>query len=729
MSAARTLVAALFLLLLASAVSAATYYVDINSGDNGHTTLEAQNPSTPWKNISYALGSVESGSVVRVAAGRYSTFEGEASLLDIGAGITLSGESSNTVTIEGRIGDSQYLIGLQDNAALLHCLVRSFPEYFGVPGPDRGQLVRVLGQGVRVDDNIFRDLTGQGACLHFSSSTYGAAAGNVLSGGTYGVTTASQQPVTLEGNTIAWCSIGLRSTLASGFSPAPIFASGNIISARPVLNDLSGTGITGNGDFTLDRNCVWGNTTNYGPNVAAHLTDINAQPRFLDSSSAAGDFRLFSDSPCIGAGPGGANIGAYQGSGVGTSNFRATVFVSGAGSDSPRLVGGTESSPWRSITYAANYAEQELFAKAGVYNAAAGETFPLSFVYLRRLRGESPAVATIEGAASQLLTINNPLTIEGFTLINADTNPDGYVVNVGGSGIRGDIIGNRILWAGAYPAGSCGVFIKASQGYVSRNELRNLYYGVAAYNSGGSGTATVENNTIVKCRIGVAALNDKVFIKNNIISNNPEGAPLITSNGVYSSGEAVCSYNDVYLNAHNYLNQHGGTGATAGPGSISAEALFYDVANDDYRLRFGSPCIAAGEGGLDLGAYPYVPTTTTTPSTTTSTAVGTTTTTSTTTTITPIPAGRSFSPITMGSRGAVINLAFSSRISGPVRCLVQDLGVTPPQPLGEFELSVSEGNNLLSLPAARAWTGKLIRVTFIHGGSAYSAKCLVPALP
>jgi hypothetical protein len=75
MSAARTLVAALFLLLLASAVSAATYYVDINSGDNGHTTLEAQNPSTPWKNISYALGSVESGSVVRVAAGRYSTFE------------------------------------------------------------------------------------------------------------------------------------------------------------------------------------------------------------------------------------------------------------------------------------------------------------------------------------------------------------------------------------------------------------------------------------------------------------------------------------------------------------------------------------------------------------------------------------------------------------------------------------------------------------------------------
>jgi parallel beta-helix repeat protein len=124
-------------------------------------------------------------------------------------------------------------------------------------------------------------------------------------------------------------------------------------------------------------------------------------------------------------------------------------------------------------------------------------------------------------------------------------------------------------------------------------------------------------------------------------------------------------------------------------------------------------------------------TTTTTPTTTTTTGTSTTTTTGTTTTTStlPIPEGKVFSAIRMSSSGALVNLSFTSRFSGPVKCFVEDIGVSPAGNLGTLDLQVSEGNNYLSLPAAKAWAGKLIRMTFVHGGVSYRVKGFVPATP
>lgn len=726
------------LLVCATSASATTYYVNVNTGDNSRSSAEAQNPSTPWKNVSYAVASVESGSLVMVAAGHYSTFEGERAYYSLPGGISVSGESTSTVTIEGTIGKGIVFLSLDTGSSLANChvttgtyLISSWPD--DTPG---GSLLYIWGQNVLVRDVLVTNLSGRGAAIDFRDGSSGTVSGCLITG-MYGIWINTINTVTAELNSVVWCYSGLRAVGGT------VRASGNIISCRPMLTDIYGTGIVGTATFALDHNCVWGNNTNYS-GVTPGLTDISVLPRFLNGSSSTGDFRLFADSPCLGTGPGGKNIGFYQGSGVGTSNFRETAYVSGTGSDIPRPGAGSESSPWRSITQAANYAETAIYAGAGLYTAAAGETFPLgAYPYLRSLRGVSPDLATIEGDASSILRFVYPLTLEGFTLINSSVTPDGSILLVNSPNVRGDAIGNRLFWSGAYPAFSCGVYVKNSEGLVRNNEIRNVHYGVSVYKNSHAETATVEGNTIVKCRVGVAALNDTVYAKNNIICSSPEGIALPNSVGIYSSGETICSYNNVYLNAANYQNEFGGSGAAPGTGSLSLEALFNDVARDDYRLKPGSPCLGAGEGGANIGAYSVVTTTTTTttslaPTTTTTTSTAaptsTTTTSTTTTTTTPIPADKSFSAIRFGvspaSTGgaARINLDFASRVNADVTALIEDLSSTPPTPIKVVRFNIREGQNILDLATERSWGGKPVRITIIGpSGDKYVTKGIVPA--
>lgn len=725
-----------FLLVCVTSASAATYYVNVNMGDNSRSSAEAQNPSTPWKNISYAVASVESGSLVMVAAGHYSTFEGERASYSLPAGISVSGESTSTVTIEGTIGKGIVFLSFNDGASLANChvttntyIITSWPD--DTPG---GSLLYIWGQNVQVRNAFVTNRSNLGAAIDFRDGSSGTVSGCLITG-MYGIWANTINTVTVESNSIVWSFVGLRAV------GGPVHASGNLISCRPILSDIYGTGIVGTAAFALDHNCVWGNNTNYsGPTPG--VTDISQLPRFLDGSSSNGDFRLFADSPCIGAGPGGNNIGYYQGGGGGTSNFRTTAYVSGSGSDALRPGAGSESSPWRSITQAANYAENAIYAGAGFYTAAAGETFPLgAYPYLRSLRGVSPDLATIEGNASSVLKYNYPLTAEGFTIASSFPDAESSIVLIKGLGVRGDLIGNRLFWTGAYPAHSRGVYVENSEGLVRNNEIRNVHYGVAVLKEHHAETATVEGNTIVKCRVGVAALNDTVYAKNNIICSSPEGIALPGSVGIYSSGETICSYNNVYLNAANYQNEFGGSGAAPGAGSISLEALFNDVARDDYRLKPGSPCLGAGEGGVNLGAYSVVTTTTTTttsitPTTTTSTAAptSTSTTSTTTTTTTPIPADKSFSAIRFGVSPAAtggaarINLDFASRVNADVTALIEDLSSTPPTPIKVVRFNIREGQNILDLATERSWGGKPIRITILGpSGDKYVTKGIVPA--
>jgi hypothetical protein len=49
-------------------------------------------------------------------------------------------------------------------------------------------------------------------------------------------------------------------------------------------------------------------------------------------------------------------------------------------------------------------------------------------------------------------------------------------------------------------------------------------------------------------------------------------------------------------------------GAPPGAGNISSDPRFVDAPQGDFRLRFASPCRAAGKDGTDMGAVPYTPT-------------------------------------------------------------------------------------------------------------------------
>jgi len=77
-------------------VWAATFYVD-DSGDDGRTPAEAQNPATPWQTITRAIGeaTLASGDGIQVGAGTYDQALGETFPLSLVDGVALIGDPDN----------------------------------------------------------------------------------------------------------------------------------------------------------------------------------------------------------------------------------------------------------------------------------------------------------------------------------------------------------------------------------------------------------------------------------------------------------------------------------------------------------------------------------------------------------------------------------------------------------------------------------------------------------
>ena len=92
---------------------------------------------------------------------------------------------------------------------------------------------------------------------------------------------------------------------------------------------------------------------------------------------------------------------------------------------------------------------------------------------------------------------------------------------------------------------------------------------------------------------GVSIGQTPVYILNSILCNN-------TGYGIYTyeGASASISYSDVWNNAlGNYY------GCEPGEGCISADPLFCDTVSNNYYLSNLSPCVGAGEGGTDIGAF------------------------------------------------------------------------------------------------------------------------------
>ncbi|HEX6387190.1 MAG TPA: hypothetical protein VF177_21190 [Anaerolineae bacterium] len=107
------------------------------------------------------------------------------------------------------------------------------------------------------------------------------------------------------------------------------------------------------------------------------------------------------------------------------------------------------------------------------------------------------------------------------------------------------------------------------------------------------------NNTIVE---GYLKLGDAAHLKrprNTVIKNNIFYKTRIDDQTMPPEYTYECKYSLIY--------QTTGTGFIHAPCTdlLSADPLFVDPQNENYHLQPGSPARGAGEGGVDLGAYPY----------------------------------------------------------------------------------------------------------------------------
>ena len=81
-----------------------TYYVNVNNGSDGNDGLT---PSTAWKTITHAVGTVPAGAspsdpnIIQVAAGSYNAGNETFPITFLNASITLRGEGNTTTTIDG----------------------------------------------------------------------------------------------------------------------------------------------------------------------------------------------------------------------------------------------------------------------------------------------------------------------------------------------------------------------------------------------------------------------------------------------------------------------------------------------------------------------------------------------------------------------------------------------------------------------------------------------------
>lgn len=120
--------------------------------------------------------------------------------------------------------------------------------------------------------------------------------------------------------------------------------------------------------------------------------------------------------------------------------------------------------------------------------------------------------------------------------------------------------------------------------------------GTALKNIGGGGTVTMMNNTIwgVDYGISVGITSGTTLARNNIIGNITNTTLLLDNTPLYS---AQSGYN-LYPSLPFYDLEGTIVQATQGQidsaHSVIGDPLFFNIANNDYRLKIGSPAIAAG---------------------------------------------------------------------------------------------------------------------------------------
>lgn len=205
----------------------------------------------------------------------------------------------------------------------------------------------------------------------------------------------------------------------------------------------------------------------------------------------------------------------------------------------------------------------------------------------------------------------NSTSLQGFTLTGGGVS-DGWAIRCqpGSPTIRGNVVLDTpegpgpALWCES-PNGlvlDSNVFRcsqRADGGvvvyYASAPRItRNLFTGWSTpIIISNSNSVDFDHNTVVGNQYGVLWYYSSGTLRNSICAHG-------TWYGVRKegTGSLILSHNDVHANVpSDYF------GIIPDPNSISSAPLFCDTSSGDFSLGSSSPCVGAGEGGSDIGAF------------------------------------------------------------------------------------------------------------------------------
>jgi parallel beta-helix repeat protein len=226
-----------------------------------------------------------------------------------------------------------------------------------------------------------------------------------------------------------------------------------------------------------------------------------------------------------------------------------------------------------------------------------------------------------KGGGISCLSNSSPTIEHNIFTMNTATIDGGGIYCISGSSpiIRENRFqSNNADWGGAIYCNLCSPVIQNN--IILANTATNRGGGIGCLNAS---SPLIESNLFVSNSAGDGGggiycyLNSHPTIRNNTSdSNDGDGilchsssSPIIVNN-IFSnsvSGYGIScaensnpqiTYSDIWNNTDGDYN-----GCTPGTGCISEDPQFCDPESGDYQLYSDSPCIGAGEGGSDIGAF------------------------------------------------------------------------------------------------------------------------------
>ncbi|MCB0263073.1 MAG: right-handed parallel beta-helix repeat-containing protein [Calditrichaeota bacterium] len=298
---------------------------------------------------------------------------------------------------------------------------------------------------------------------------------------------------------------------------------------------------------------------------------------------------------------------------------RTTTFVD-AVSGSNTMGFGTESNPWKTITFALNKLSEgfqhTVQAKNGTYDYVSGESFPLEMKDGVSLKGAGVDSSIIDATGTNTVIkcigiLDTSTTIEGFTIKGGDAEQGAglYISNGSMLKITNNKITENIISLGANNGFGGGIYIKNSSPTILNNEIiaNRAQYSGGIYITENSSPKilynTLTNYTTLPYTVNIHVNESSPLIKGNKLSpdvtqysfegagisiNGVSSSPRIINNIIFnhtshgiaysSSGHAVINNNTITDNAGDGIL----IGSSATPDSIVNNIIAF---NAGYGIR------------------------------------------------------------------------------------------------------------------------------------------------